>query len=221
MAAAEPLFGLSLVNVPIVNLRNEFAYYVRLLSDDAFRAHLAEKRDAVYTDYNAYAIREAFLTHTLQRSVMGLESYLPWAVLHEAGLRKRLTAQTFAKARDPFSLGGRSTVANYYHRLPSIVDPTCSLRTFDNSLYQTTARFYREIRNPLFHGNEIQNDDRGDHTLEALQFIARLYAWIDSWCPPEDMWKKSRDQDHAPAIESKRGTGTVTLTLRIPTLRKP
>lgn len=222
MPEPAPLFGLTLTNVPIVNLRNDFRYHLGLLADDAFRSRLGEKHDAVYTDYTAYATREAFLTHVLQRSVMGLESYLPWAVIHEAGLRQRLSREIFNKARDPFSLGGRSTVANYYDRLPSLLDPSCSLRAFDESLYQTTGRFYREIRNALFHGHEIHGDDRGDGTLEALRFIARLYEWIDSWCPPEDMWKKRRGAaTEAPATDTKAKKGQVTLKLRIPTLRKP
>jgi hypothetical protein len=223
MSASTPLFGLTVANVPIVNLRQEFQSYRRLLNDDAFRNQLEQHRTGViYTDYGAYATREALLTHVVQRCVMGLESYLPFAVLHEGGLRKVLTREVFAKARDPFSLGAKSTAANYFHRLPALVAPESSLREHDAALYQTTLRFYREIRNPLFHGHEIQNDNRGDATHLVIEYIASLYAWIDGWCPPADLWKKTRDESPVSArCDPGDRKGRLKLSLRIPTVRQP
>ena len=222
MQTVTPLFGVNLANVPIINLRQEFQHCRRLFGNDEFRDGMSgHQGEALSTDYGAYVTPAALQTHVVQRSVMGIESYLPFAVVHEAGLRKVLTRETFERASNPFSFGGKSTVANYYHRLPALVAPECSLRAYDAKLYETTNAFYREIRNPPFHGHEIQNDDRGAATHSVMEYIASLYAWIDRWCPPSDLWKKSREEESTAPTSAQSEGGRVTLHLRIPTLRDP
>jgi hypothetical protein len=149
----------------------------------------------------------------------GLESYIRFAATHQAGWEQRLSKEFFQKTKNPFTLGARSIVANYYDRLPALVQPAYSLRVANPELYTLATRFYAEIRNPLFHGNEVYNDDDGQATSRVLDFIARLYEWIDSWCPLENIGKRPPWQQ--PARPTTPKGRTATLRLRTATLEKP
>lgn len=217
MSNAAALFGLFLSNIPIVNLRQEFSYYQRSFADPSFRARLPEERGSVFTDYAAFPTKQALFTHVVQRAVLGVESYLPFAATTQAYCEGSLTEELFKKVRNPFALEGRGTVAKYYDRLPSLVKPHYSLRLANPHLYQTTARFYRELRNPLFHGHEIQNDENGTATLATLNFVGELYRWIDSWCPPSNIGKRNQPEQPAPVSNAEY----IRLSLRIPKLGDP
>ncbi len=220
MSDADPLFGLTFANVPIVNLRQEFAYHRQVQGDPNFRTRLLEQHGSVYTEFAAYATKQSFLTNVIQRSISGLESYIRFAATYEAGWERRLSTEFFEKAKNPFRLGGRSIVSNYYDRLPAQIQPSYSLRVANPDLYKLAKRFYEEIRNPLFHGNEVQNDEDGRGTSRALEFVAQVYDWIDSWCPP------SRIGHYPPWHERGRktlpkNTPAVTLRFRTSRLQKP
>ena len=182
----EPLFGLRLQNIPLINLRMEFSYHFKLLSDPTFCEKFPSADAPIQTEYLIWnGMPGDFLTLITQRAILGVESYLPGAVQHQAA-KKGLLNQDFAKRiKNPFSLRGGSAVNNYYHCLPSLVDPSWSLKVADPLLWGITLRFYKEIRNPLFHGNQI-DDPKVNGTPLLFQFIDKLYKWIDSWCPMEE-----------------------------------
>lgn len=50
-------------------------------------------------------------------------------------------------------------------------------------LWETTKTFYKEIRNPLFHGSQIADSTNVESVLNAYEYKAEIYAWIDSWNP--------------------------------------
>jgi hypothetical protein len=120
------------------------------------------------------------LTFLVQRAVLGIESYLPAATSLELGERKLLTRELRAKLKNPFSLGGRGTVENFYHRLPCAIDPNFSLKNADASLWLLNREFYTQVRNPIFHGNEFSHTDV-ESVRTVFMHIAQLYKWIDRW----------------------------------------
>ncbi len=69
------------------------------------------------------------------------------------------------------------------------MDPELSLRHLDQDLYELNARFYGEVRNPIFHGQQLTRVTILGMRA-ALLHIARLYEWIDCWCNPEDLLEK-------------------------------
>lgn len=189
VANSEKLFGLELSNIPLINLRNEFnIFYIELCNKD-FRSQFSGLVKPIESRYLTwYGMPSDFLTLVLQRGILGVESYLSASVLAEAALRGILRKENASIFKNPFRLGGRSTADNYYNRLPAVVDRKISLKICNPGLWKTTIRFYSEIRNPLFHGNEIDRNNV-EGVLCAYQFLADIYDWIDSWHPPENLIK--------------------------------
>ena len=180
------LFGLRLQNIPLINLRLEFNHHFKLLSNPTFREKFSSSVVPIQTKYLIWnGMPDAFLTLIAQRAILGVESYLPSAVSHQAAKKGLLNQDLAKKIKNPFSLRGNGTVNNYYHHLPSLVNPSWSLKVADPPLWEITVRFYKELRNPLFHGNQI-DDSGANGTLLLFQFVDKLYKWIDSWCPMQE-----------------------------------
>ncbi len=68
-----------------------------------------------------------------------------------------------------------------YNRLPGLLNERYKLCNADAGLWLRTKRFYREIRNPLFHGMQL-SQPAPDAVSQALAFLMELMAWIDTWC---------------------------------------
>lgn len=129
--------------------------------------------------------KDEFITYFLQRSILGIESYLVGAVTIELAIRKK-PSSIQKKASKPFSLGGRKACDNFYHRLPALIDESYSLKTFNNDLWANTILFYNEVRNPLFHGHNLHSININDLII-TYDFLADIYEWIDLWHPPENL----------------------------------
>lgn len=127
------------------------------------------------------------MTLLLQRAILGIEAYLPAALIETSAILGNMSAELFAKLRNPFSFGSKSAVANIYHRMPSAVHPELSLKNFDQELYERNVAFYREVRNPVFHGRLLYKPEISG-IREAFLHLARLYEWIDYWYDPEKLW---------------------------------
>lgn len=184
-------FGLTLVNIPIINLRNEFARYYHALKDDRFLSQFGSGYDKpIKTPYMTwYGIHDDLITIILQRAILGIESYLCNAVYFELGKRRQLKNNVHL-LKNPFDLGGRGTVENFYHRLPALVDKKNSLKSFNQDLFQKTVLFYREIRNPVFHGHIVYGGNIRE-LQGVFDFLAEVYAWIDSWHDLSEIFKKA------------------------------
>ena len=120
----------------------------------------------------------------LQRAILGIESYIAGAVFIEAGRRGLFVAaggsKLVAKIRNPFLLGGRKTADNFYHLLPSEIDPQYSLKNRDHKLWEQVFLFYKETRNPLFHGKQISTTNP-KAIVPQFEMIKSMYGWIESW----------------------------------------
>ena len=127
-----------------------------------------------------FGIPDDLMTLLLQRAILGVESYLPAALMYASAQLGVASKEVFAKLHDPFGLGGRTLVSNLYHRMPAVVHAELSLQYLDQELYDKNLIFYKSIRNPLFHGKQL-HDTNIDALRNAFDHIARIYEWIDYW----------------------------------------
>ena len=104
------------------------------------------------------------MTLSLQRAILGIEAYLPGALIDTSSILGTLSKELYAKLRKPFSFGSKSAVANIYHHSPSAVHPELSLRHLDQKLYDRNVAFYGMVRNPIFHGEQMHDPEIFEHT---------------------------------------------------------
>jgi hypothetical protein len=125
------------------------------------------------------------LSLIVQRSILGLESYVIGSVWLEASRRGGLNSDLNRKIRNPFSINrGVGAAESYYHSLPSLLSPELSLRRHDAKLWGEVKAFYREVRNPLFHGQRLETTEPKD-VLPCMTIVQSTFQWIATWHPPE------------------------------------
>lgn len=174
-------FGLVLSNIPLMNLRTEFAYYYdSFVNDKFFLSQFTGRIKVIKTRYMIWVgMPDDLITIILQRVIGGLESYISGAVYIELGKRGKLK-ENIRLLKNPFELGRKGTVENLYHELPALVDIHFSLKKTDGELWKKTKAFYKEIRNPIFHGHNITTKNI-NALKNVFNYLAELYKWIDSW----------------------------------------
>ncbi|MEZ7910984.1 MAG: hypothetical protein QMB55_04100 [Propionivibrio sp.] len=182
-----PTFGLTFDNIPLINLRLEFNRTYQFIHSPEAGEILRTPIKQIQTPLFIWnGMSEDCMTLLLQRAILGVEAYLPGALKHTSAVLGNLSKELFEKLDAPFSFGAKSAVANIYHRMPEAVHPELSLRHLEQQLYETTIAFYREVRNPIFHGQQLCNSD-----LSKIQYaflhVARIYEWIDHWFDPENL----------------------------------
>ncbi|KRH99005.1 hypothetical protein [Curvibacter sp. PAE-UM] len=185
----EELFGLSFSNIPTMNLRDEFNQtYAFVFGENAEQA-LKPPIKAIETPmFIWFGMPDDMFTLLLQRAILGVEAYLPFALKFKSAQLGDASEELFAKLDDPFSLGGKKAVTNIYHRMPAEVHPELSLQYRDKELYERTQKFYLRIRNPLFHGCELHDTDV-NALRRVFDHVAKLYEWIDGWYDPNHVMK--------------------------------
>jgi len=187
--STEPTFGLKFNNIPLINLRMEFNHtYAFLHSPDAEECLKAPVKPIRTHLFIWGGMPDDFMTLVLQRAILGVEAYLPFALVHTSAILGNASKELFAKFKNPFSFGSKSAVANIYDRMPSAVHPELSLRYLDQALYERNVVFYREVRNPIFHGQQLTQPTISS-MREAFLHLAQLYKWIDYWYNPEKLIK--------------------------------
>jgi hypothetical protein len=169
-------------NIPIWNLREEFHLVGQLLSSENFPEVLRHHERPIRTPlFDWHGSDNDLLSLLVQRAIQGVESYTRgavWIKLCELG---RMTEDLYAKTRNPFSIQARSgTAAAYFHHLPALIDPDLSVKVIDPEYWEKLAAFYKDVRNPLFHGSHFASGDVQNAT-EAFWHIEELYAWLDQW----------------------------------------
>jgi len=184
-------FGLTLSNIPHINLRNEFARYYNALKEANFIAQFEEAASPIRTPYLIwFGMPDDLITLILQRAILGVESYLRTAVFIEVHERGLFNKENVLLIKNPFGLGGKGTVDNFFRRLPSLIDKKYSLKLFNNELFHRTVIFYKEVRNPIFHGHNLSHRDiRGLKRL--FDYLSEIYVWIDSWHDFAKIFKKA------------------------------
>ena len=118
-------------------------------------------------------------TMMLSRSIVGIESYVRAAAHFEGGLRGVPRTKLNQAYANPFVLG-RHAADNYFNRLPALVDPSIPMREVKPALWDRVSAFYREIRNPILHGNQL-SEYTAPQFADLYTLLAEIYSWIDSW----------------------------------------
>ena len=174
-------FGLQFENIALYNLREEFVTYYNLLLEDGFKQHLYSLEMPIETPYmDWYGTNYDLLSIMMQRAFSGIEAYIPGALYLEAGSRQMVSAEKLGRIHQPHNLSGRDNVDKYYHSLPQLVCEDWSLKVRDNKLWSSTKALYKEVRNPLFHGYQVDGKNY-DGVIKVFGVIASLYEWIDTW----------------------------------------
>lgn len=177
-----------LSNIPIANLLEEFLLIDSLVRSPHFQKEMMRlgKPMPINTPLLSwYGLPEDLLTLIMQRAILGLESYIVGAVWHEAGMRGALTTDMNLKIRNPFSIkSGSGTAECYYHLLPTLLDSTLSLQKAQPEVWANIKNFYKNLRNPLFHGQQLETRNPLE-ICPSLDLIKSVYTWIAQWHEPE------------------------------------
>lgn len=185
-------FGIKLGNLPILAIRREFNDYHWLIAKPEFRERLRGPGPiAAPIETPSFVWRgpvSGLLTLILQRAFTGVEAYFVGAAYWTAGRTFGLTKELVESLMDPFGkLKGSGGVPDkYYNRVPALASKGYALERADKALWEDTVIAYREVRNPLFHGYQV-DDDYATGVLAVCDFIADLYRWIDRWCNLDEM----------------------------------
>jgi hypothetical protein len=182
------IFSLTIGNIPTINLRGQYAHDRRMvfdegLNDEALHAWRFGEGNVTV----AYADPESYFTTLLRTTIVGIECTIESSALDELLFSNRLTEELRHQVRNPLSIA-RSVPEAYYNRLPQLVRAEASLKTSNGKLWHTVQRFYSEVRNPLFHGYQLQ-DVRAESVHRTFQMFDDIFKWIDSWSDPHRVQK--------------------------------
>lgn len=183
-------FGdIPLSNIPSGNLREQFYNHYHMVKSQEFAESISSWKPGVPIDtpyISWFYWPEQFFTCLTQLSIMGVESYTCSAAYHELGIRGKLK-ENIKFVRDPFLLKGeRGTASKFYKLLPALVSNDITLPEYDSNLWRDVKLFYRSMRNPLFHGNQLDTKQITD-LIAIFELLADIYAWIDSWHSPDSV----------------------------------
>jgi hypothetical protein len=186
MQTDEP-FGLKFNNIPLINLRMEFNRAFSFVFSGGIEEVLKPPLKHIKAPTMVwYGMPDDLFTLLLQRAILGIESYLPGALIQTSAVLGKLSSELFTQMTNPFSFGSRSTVNNLYHLMPTAVHEELSLRHLDQALYDKTVQFYKHIRNPIFHGKQLRHTNI-KALRSAFDHLALIYEWIDYWFNPEKL----------------------------------
>lgn len=170
-------------NIPLYNLLDEFIIFEELLHSEEFKTQFKKGKPVPINTplLNWLGMKNDLLTLILQRTILGLESYIIGAVWIELGIAGKLTEKNNKLVRNPFLIKrGAGTADSYYNQLPSLLPTARSLKSSDEELWTEVAQFYKHVRNPLFHGQQLETDDP-NQLIPIIEMIRRIYNWIDIW----------------------------------------
>lgn len=174
---------MEITNTPIMNLRKEFEEYLSLLRQDAFQQAVfnCTVEPVRFQRFTWHGLPHGLLTLMLQQTVVGLECYVCVAVHYELSKSDRLTKESEKAIDNPFSLDRKAAVA-LYDKLPALVEPSLGLALHKQQLFSSVEKFYKTVRNPIFHGSQISLSTANyGKVVSSFELISAVYDWIDSW----------------------------------------
>ena len=172
-------FGVALDNIPKINLRDEFVYHLHLMRQAEFRDTFRKRGDIQTPLFTWHGSQGEALSLLVQRAIAGLEAWITGAAWSELAATGRIAAH-IKSVRNPASLPGKGMAEKYYCSLPALVYEDVALDRADPGLWSLTQTLYREIRNPLMHGYQI-DIATVDGVLDCFEHIAKLFRWTDTW----------------------------------------
>lgn len=177
------VFGLTLQNIPTINLRHQYVHDRELVFADG----LADKIHAWKFGQTAgatvtYPEPDGYFTVLFRSTIVGIECTLQMLAMEELLFSNRLTKPLEQLIRHPSRLG-KSMADAYYNRIPEQVDVNAGLKTRNKDLWKIVLQFYTEVRNPLSHGYQL-SDVKEESIRGAFGMFDQVYSWIDSWSDP-------------------------------------
>lgn len=171
------------INIPVINLRQEFECHLALFRTGSFK-------DAVYNCKNIPVELSSFswngapdqlLTFMLQRAILGLESYICAAVSYEAPIRLGASHESIEKVERPYCLG-KNVFSIFYKNLPGLMGQEFQLSAYSQDTFSALKELYRSVRNPIFHGHQVScRAGAYEGVVEAFELLSSVYSWIDGW----------------------------------------
>lgn len=179
--------NIKLSNIPSHNLRVRFYNHYHMVKSNDFAEGVRNWKSgrSIETDsLSWHSWPDELFTFLTQTSLIGLESYVSTAVYFELGAQQRL-AENIDFIKDPFSIPGeKGTAAKYYRLMPGLYSESITLPNCNPELWLELKKFYKDIRNPLFHGKQLDTSDPDD-LVKIFELLADVYEWIDGWHNPD------------------------------------
>ena len=177
----EVIFGLTLRNIPTINLRQQYAQDRRFVFDEGFDSTMdAWRRGRMPRPVTvSYPEPDAFFTVLFRTTIVGIECTLQAAAIEELAFSRRLTKPLHELLLRPGKLASSMAEA-YYNQIPQKVNPGARLRIHDGKLWKQVRQFYAEVRNPLSHGHQL-SDVKPVPLRATFNMFDQVYGWIDTW----------------------------------------
>jgi hypothetical protein len=175
----ELIFGLTIRNMPTINLRDQYAHDREAVFAGGFgdRLHAWRFGRADGPATVTYPEPNAYFTMLLRATIVGVECTIQSSAIEELLFSNRLTEPLRQAIRNP---PRRAMADAYYNKMPEYVNAGARLKTYNPGLWKEVIQFYREVRNPISHGYEL-----GDVKAESLRMVFHMFyqinSWIDSW----------------------------------------
>jgi len=188
IAPQQLIFGLTIGNIPTMNLRAQYAHDRRMVFDEGFNDEgLHALRFSEGNVTITYVDPDSYFTTLFRTTIVGIECTVENSAWEELLFSNRLTEERRHAVRNPLSLA-RSLPEAYYNRIPQLVNANAPLKSYDGKLWNTVQQFYREVRNPLFHGYQLQ-DVKAGPLRSTFRMFDDIFKWIDSWSDPHRVQK--------------------------------
>lgn len=176
--------NLKLTTIPLMNLRYEFIKYYDLLQDENFQNQFGQgRRVIVAPPFQWHGFQNELLTWILQKAILSLESYVCTAASLASMSTGKRSPEVVQGIENPFRLGKNGTADNFYNKLPGLIDPEIRLSNYDSELFKKVKAFYRDVRNPLFHGKQLA-DDNPKSLIPTFELLKSVFDWIEWWTVP-------------------------------------
>lgn len=189
-------FSVRLSNIPLINLREDFKEHYFAMKSTWFRRQFVGEIKWPIKSPNILwnTMPNGLLTLILQRAVVGVESWMYGAVFSELGRRGMLNEETLKYLRSPSKLGGRSMANSIYNKMPGLVSDQHPMTVSDHKLYMRVLAFYKEVRNPIMHGFEVDSKTY-DGVLSCFDLMYEIHCWTDSWFSFESIIPPNSDNE--------------------------
>jgi hypothetical protein len=181
------IFGLTVSNIPTLNLRAQYAHDRAMVFADGLAENLHAWKFGQGNVSVNYADPDSYFTILLRTTTVGIECTLQNLAIEELLFSNRLTEDVRQAIRHPSRLA-KSMADAYYNKIPKYVTEDAPLKVYDDKQWNLVHQFYREIRNPLFHGSQLM-DVKAESLRSAFVMFDGIFKWIDTWTDPNRLQK--------------------------------
>jgi hypothetical protein len=186
---------LEISNIPLINLRFEFLTYYDAFQKENIEEVIDKNIKLLNVPFCLLPIqnKETLFTSVLQRVILGFEAFYTGAaseilIMREADLK---TLRSFKQ--DPRRWAkDKSYCHAAFIKIPGQLNEDYRLDRRNSRLYDKVRKFYREVRNQLFHGCQFNKIK-----IHEFQDFLRMYEGLCDWVQLEyEVMGKSPGSPH-------------------------